>query len=137
MNTKIHKGADQQKEKARRRVEGRKPSTHDHSVQPAPAEAHRRATMGPPSVATPQDFLALQSAVGNRAVQRLAGLARPGAANTSTLVQRHIYPGSKALAIECGETALRLGRSGEPGRGVEFNAGAILNAVRGLEEREG
>jgi hypothetical protein len=96
MNTKTHKSADQQKEKARRRVEGRKPSTHDQSVQPAPAEAHRRATMGPPSVATPQDFLALQSSVGNRAVQRLAAARRPGAASTSTPVQRHINPGQAA-----------------------------------------
>lgn len=132
MNTKTHKGADQQKEKARRRVEGRKPSTHDQSVQPVPAEAHRRATMGPPSVATPQDFLALQSSVGNRAVQRLAAATRPGAASTTTTVQRHIRSGHATMARSQAEAAREV-RESNPSLSLMLLSTAVVNEIIGTE----
>lgn len=83
MSTKTHHNqTSNEKEQQTTRVE-RKRQQQGHTIQPEPTEALQRVTNAPPSAMRPVDILALQSSVGNRAVQCLVD-GDPG------VIQRHM-----------------------------------------------
>ena len=99
MNTKTHHNqTSNEKEQTKTRVE-RKSQQRDQTFLPRPADALQRVTHAPPSAMRPADVLALQSSVGNRAVQRLAERAQPRTGDPG-IIQRRWVPSDIGTAAE-------------------------------------
>jgi hypothetical protein len=105
MSTKTHNRQTSEKGQTQKRVE-RKSQQQDQTFLPRPTDALQRVANAPRAAVRPADILALQSSVGNRVVQRLAAERRPGAASTTTTVQRHIRSGHATMARSQAEAAM-------------------------------
>ncbi len=87
MSTKTPNKQASEKEQTQKRV-ARKSQQPNLTLQPSPTEASQRVVNAPRAAVRPADILALQSSVGNRAVQRLVERAGPWP-RSQALVQRH------------------------------------------------
>jgi hypothetical protein len=114
MSTKTHHNqTSNEKEQQTTRVE-RKSQQQDQTFQPQPTEALRRVAKDPRAAVRSADILALQSSVGNRAVQRLVEKAQPSAVSPG-VIQRHVSRERQAqlnvlgVRMQAAEREIRVG----------------------------